>query len=115
MPIVLLVLLAALYSVLGLKIVNEHEQGVVTRFGRFLSVVPPGLQLVVPFVDVLRRVDLRTLAVEQRIDPASGAGKVRIWDEVWPARSADGEQIGPGTPISVVAIDGEFIVVAPRR
>ncbi len=109
-----MVLLLMLYTGLGLKIVKEHEQGVITRFGRFLSVVPPGLALVVPFVDNLRRVDLRTLTVEQRIDPAAGTGKIRIWDELWPARSEHGEPIGPGTPIRVVGMDGEFIVVAPR-
>ena len=81
------------------------------RFGRFHLVVPAGLALIVPFVDVLRRVDLRTLAIEQRIDAAAGTGKVRLWGELWPARSLSGEAIGPGTPIQIAAIEGQQIVV----
>ncbi len=109
----LTVLLALLYAGVGLKKIGEHEQGVVLRFGRFMRVVPPGLQLIVPFVDELRRVDLRTLAVEERIDPSFGTGMVRMWDEPWPARSPDATVIGVGTPIRIVGMEGKYIVVAP--
>ena len=111
--VLLLLVLVVLYAGLGLKKVHEHEQGVIMRFGRFYQVVPPGLALVVPFVDELRRVDLRTLLVEQRIDPQSGTGRVRLWDESWPARSLSGEPIGPGTTIRVAGVDGKHVIVEP--
>lgn len=114
MPLGLVLVLAALYAGTGLKKVEEHQQGVVLRFGKVLRVVSPGLQLVVPFVDELRLVDLRTLAVEERIDPAAGTGKVRMWDEAWPAQGAAGSVIGAGTPIRLVDMQGEYLVVAPR-
>ncbi len=95
----------------AMRIVKEHEQGLVVRFGRFFRVVPSGLQLIVPGVDRVRKVDLRTLTVEERIDPSTGSGKVRIFDESWPAQSFDGGPIGPGTPIRVMRLDGQFVVV----
>ena len=109
--IALLLVLILIFIVTGLKIVSEHEQGVIMRLGRFRRVVASGLVLVVPFVDVLRKVDLRTLAIEERIDPMAGTGKVRLWGELWPARGLSGETIGPGTPIMVVALDGQYVVV----
>lgn len=112
--ILLVLLVTLLYVGVGLKTVKEHQQGVVTRFGRFHHMVPPGLALVVPFVDELRTVDLRTLAVEQRIDPAAGTGRVRLWDESWPAQSRSGEAIGAGASIRIVRLDGEYVVVEPR-
>ena len=110
-PVALLVVLSLIYAITGLRIIKEHEQGVIMRFGRFHLVVPAGLALIVPFVDVLRRVDLRTLVVEERIDAPAGTGKVRLWGELWPARSLSGEAIGPGTPIQIAAIEGRQIVV----
>lgn len=113
LPILLLLLAIALFVAVGLKQIREHQQGIVSRFGRFYKVVPPGLTLVVPFVDEVRPVDLRTLVIEERIDPAMGTGKVRLWSEVWPAMSLSGETIGPGTPIRIAAIDGQHVVVEP--
>ncbi len=110
-PVLLLLLAVALFVAVGLKQIKEHQQGIVSRFGRFYKVVPPGLTLVVPFVDEVRPVDLHTLAVEQRIDPAAGTGRVRLWDESWPATSLSGDAIGAGTPIKIVRLDGQQVIV----
>lgn len=50
---------------MGLRIVQQYEQGVVFRLGRVIGVKGPGLRLIIPFVDVLRKVNMRiiTLAV----------------------------------------------------
>lgn len=109
--VIAIVALMVLYTVAGLRIVGEHEQGVVMRFGRFVSVVGPGLQLIVPFVDQLRKVDLRTLAVTEKIEAGTDMGRVQIWGESWPAKSADGTSIAPGTPIKLEALDGRYVVV----
>ena len=103
--------LVLIYTAAAVRIVKEHEQGVVTRFGRFLSVADPGLAIVVPFVDTMRKVDLRELGVVERIGPDTHVGKVRIWGEWWPAKSADGGMIDVGAPIKVLALDGAYVVV----
>jgi regulator of protease activity HflC (stomatin/prohibitin superfamily) len=48
---------------LGLRIVQQYEKGVVFRFGKIVSVREPGLNLIVPFIDWLRTVDLRIVTL----------------------------------------------------
>ncbi len=106
-----LVGLLFVYALLGLKVVREHEQGLVTRFGRHFTIFEPGMHLLVPFVDEMWRIDLREVAVTTRIEVDS-IGKIRIGDEEWDARTHDSTAIGPGTPIRIAAVEGQVMVVA---
>ncbi len=56
--------LVVVYVALAVRIVKQHEQGLVERFGRFKSLRDPGLQFIVPFIDRLRRVDMREIVVD---------------------------------------------------
>jgi regulator of protease activity HflC (stomatin/prohibitin superfamily) len=58
--LVLLVLAAALGSV---RVLREYERAVVFRLGRLLPVKGPGLVVLVPFVDRMERVQLRTVTL----------------------------------------------------
>jgi regulator of protease activity HflC (stomatin/prohibitin superfamily) len=57
LPVVILVLII-LFS--AIKILREYERGVVFTLGRFTGVKGPGLILLIPFVQLMQRVDLRT-------------------------------------------------------
>jgi regulator of protease activity HflC (stomatin/prohibitin superfamily) len=57
--VVLFAILAA-----AIKILREYERGVVFTLGRFTGVKGPGLILLVPFVQQMVRVDLRTLVLD---------------------------------------------------
>lgn len=46
------------------KILNEYERGVVFRLGRMVASRGPGLVLLVPFVERMRRIDLRTITMD---------------------------------------------------
>ncbi len=46
------------------KILNEYERAVVFRLGRFTGLRGPGLILLIPGIEVMRRVDLRTVTME---------------------------------------------------
>ena len=48
---------------LGLRIVQQYEKGVVFRFGKIVSVREPGLNLIIPFIDWIRMVDLRIVTL----------------------------------------------------
>ncbi|PSQ90472.1 MAG: hypothetical protein BRD30_04690 [Bacteroidetes bacterium QH_2_63_10] len=48
----------------AIKVVNEYERGVKFTFGKFTEVMPPGLGVVVPFVQTWERVDMRVKAVD---------------------------------------------------
>ena len=53
---------------LAIKVVKQYERGVLFRLGRLSRTREPGLQLIVPFVDVLHKVSLRvvTLPIESQ-------------------------------------------------
>lgn len=43
----------------SVKVINQSEKGVVLRLGKFRSVVEPGLNLVIPYIETLIKVDVR--------------------------------------------------------
>lgn len=47
----------------GLRIVKQYENGVVFRFGKIVGVKSPGLNWIIPIIDVLKTVDLRTITL----------------------------------------------------
>jgi len=61
--VVVVVLLVLLGLAMAVKIVKQYERGVLFRFGRLRGTRNPGLQLIIPFVDVLHRVSLRVITM----------------------------------------------------
>jgi len=61
--VVVVVLLALLGFGLAVRIVRQYEQGVLFRLGRLRGSRAPGLNLIIPVVDVLRRVSLRIVTM----------------------------------------------------
>ena len=57
------VVLVVLGAVLSLRIVKQYEMGVLFRLGRVIGVRQPGLRVIIPIVDVLRRVSLRIVTM----------------------------------------------------
>ncbi len=62
-----LLLLGLILAAASVRILREYERGVVFRLGRLLEQKGPGVVLLIPFVDRLVRVSLRT--VTQQIPP----------------------------------------------
>ena len=54
---------AVLVVLLGLRTVQQYEKGVVFRLGKIVGTKEPGLNWIVPFIDRLRKVDLRTITL----------------------------------------------------
>jgi regulator of protease activity HflC (stomatin/prohibitin superfamily) len=61
--LVVVAVLALLGFALSVRIVKQYERGVLFRLGRVLGVREPGLRLIVPLIDVLRRVSLRIVTM----------------------------------------------------
>ena len=49
--------------VLGCRIVQQYEKGIVFRFGKIVSVREPGLNVIIPFIDWIRQVDMRIVTL----------------------------------------------------
>lgn len=61
-PIILAVVIFILASMF--KILREYERGVIFMLGRFWKVKGPGLIILIPFVQQMVRVDLRTVVMD---------------------------------------------------
>jgi regulator of protease activity HflC (stomatin/prohibitin superfamily) len=61
--LVIVVLLALVGLGLAVRIVKQYERGVMFRLGRVIGSREPGLQLLIPVVDVLHRVSLRIITM----------------------------------------------------
>ena len=59
---ILLIILMVLASTI--KIVKEYERGVVFRLGRLVGPRGPGLILLVPFIERMQKIDLRTVTLD---------------------------------------------------
>ena len=62
--IYLVLLVAALFLLASLKIIFEYQRAVVFQLGRFYKVKGPGLIIVVPILQSMKRLDLRTIVHE---------------------------------------------------
>ena len=57
------VVLGLLVLSMSLRVVQQYEEGVLFRLGRVVDVKKPGLALIVPLIDVLRRVSMRIVTM----------------------------------------------------
>ncbi len=59
--ICIIVIIVLLKSV---RQINEYERGVLFRFGKFKRILNPGWRLTFPIIDTMKKVDIRTKAVD---------------------------------------------------
>jgi len=57
--VVVVILLSA-----AIKIVREYERGGVFRLGRWVGLRGPGLVLIIPFIETMRKLDLRVITMD---------------------------------------------------
>lgn len=62
-PLVIIVLVA-LFLGSAIRILNEYERGVIFRLGRAIGPKGPGLIILLPLIDKMRKVDLRTVTLD---------------------------------------------------
>ena len=63
---VLAVAAVVIFSLVGsaVKVVQEYERGVIFRLGRLVGAKGPGLFFIIPFVDRMVKIDLRTVTLD---------------------------------------------------
>lgn len=57
------VVVALLLTAMSVRVVNQYERGVLFRLGRVIGVREPGLRIIVPVIDQLRKVSLRIVTM----------------------------------------------------
>ncbi|MEA3363848.1 MAG: slipin family protein [Thermodesulfobacteriota bacterium] len=62
----LIIALAFVVLIIGssIRILLEYERGVVFRLGRFSGVKGPGLKFIIPIIDQLKKINMRTIAMD---------------------------------------------------
>ena len=60
----ILALLLILYVASGVRIVRPYQKGIVEQLGKYKETVDPGLRIIIPFVQTLRKVDMREQVVD---------------------------------------------------
>jgi regulator of protease activity HflC (stomatin/prohibitin superfamily) len=61
--LVVLVIFAAILLGSAVRVLREYERGVIFRLGRLIAQKGPGLILLIPLIDRMERVDLRTVTL----------------------------------------------------
>jgi regulator of protease activity HflC (stomatin/prohibitin superfamily) len=60
----ILIALGVLLIASAIKVLNEYERAVIFRMGRLIGAKGPGIILLIPIIDRMRRVSLRTIVTE---------------------------------------------------
>ena len=58
------IVVLVVYMAMAIKIVHQHELGLVERLGKYRRTVSPGLQIIMPFVEKMQLVDMREQVVD---------------------------------------------------
>ncbi|WCL48564.1 slipin family protein [Leptospira sp. GIMC2001] len=59
-----LIVIGIVFLSMSVKILKEYERGVIFRLGRFSAVKGPGLIVIIPFIDKLSKISLRTITTD---------------------------------------------------
>jgi regulator of protease activity HflC (stomatin/prohibitin superfamily) len=60
----IILLLILIFLFMAIKVLNEYERGVIFRLGRVIAHKGPGLIILIPVIDRMIRVSLRTVAMD---------------------------------------------------
>lgn len=61
---IFLIIIVVIILLFSIRIVNQYERGLVLTLGKFTSLRNPGFNLIIPFVQVMRKVDMRSTPID---------------------------------------------------
>jgi len=64
MPIIVIAVLLLMLLASMIRVLNEYERGVIFRLGRVIGTKGPGLIILIPLIDKMTKVSLRTVAMD---------------------------------------------------
>lgn len=63
-PLIVVVVLVVMFLASAIKILNEYERAVLFRLGRIRNIKGPGLIIIIPGIDKIVRIDMRTITMD---------------------------------------------------
>mgnify|MGYP001118233080 CR=1 FL=1 len=62
----LMIIIALIVAVVipGIRIINQYERGVVLRLGKYSRTLNPGFRVIIPYIDKMIKVDVRTTPMD---------------------------------------------------
>ncbi len=64
LPLLVIVVLAVMFLASAIKVLNEYERAVLFRLGRIRNLKGPGLIIIIPGIDKIVRIDMRTITMD---------------------------------------------------
>lgn len=58
--VAIIIAVIVLIMIPGIRIINQYERGVVLRLGRYSRTLNPGFHVIIPYLDHMTKVDIRT-------------------------------------------------------
>ena len=62
--VVIIVVAVLILATSAIKIVQQYELGVVFRLGRLVGTKKPGIRVIIPFIDQMRKIDCRVITID---------------------------------------------------
>ena len=81
-PIATVFIIAVILFLSGITILKEYERAVVFRLGRMVRPRGPGITYIIPLVEKMVRVDLRTVTMD--VPPQDVITRDSVWSKVAP-------------------------------
>ncbi len=63
-PLIVVIVLVIMFLASAIRVLNEYERGVIFRLGRIIDTKGPGLIILIPVVDRMVKVDMRTITMD---------------------------------------------------
>jgi regulator of protease activity HflC (stomatin/prohibitin superfamily) len=64
LPMIVVIALVVMFLFSAIKIMNEYERAVIFRLGRIRDVKGPGLIIIIPLIDRVVKIDMRTITMD---------------------------------------------------
>ena len=64
LPLIVVIVLVVIFLASAIRVLNEYERAVVFRLGRIRDVKGPGLIIIIPGIDKVVKVDMRTITMD---------------------------------------------------
>lgn len=62
--LIFLLVVVLLVIIPGVRIINQYERGVILRLGKYSRTLSPGFRIIIPYIDKMIKVDIRTTPMD---------------------------------------------------